>query len=94
MTAQGFIPIAAGAFIAEHSKSRLVGTRRPNQDDLAVMSAFGHKAAALPEKELPSVPLKVPRNHPYKQRSPKPSVAPVTSDACSCNAVPVQRSVP
>lgn len=88
LSAQGFLPIAAGAFIAQHPKSPLVGADRPNQSDLAVLSAFGRKAASLLEEELPKNPiLTVPGNFPYKERAANVPLAPETSDLCvGCGA--------
>ena len=72
LKAQGFIPIAAGAFIGEHSFSRPgfpVAEGRPDESDLSAAMHFGSK---LIEKfnhvssfeELPA--LQIPGNHPYK----------------------------
>ena len=39
MTANGFVPVAAAAFVGEHSFSRTLGAGRPNAADLAVAVA-------------------------------------------------------
>lgn len=44
--ANGFTPIAAGAFVGEHSFSTTLGAGRPNADDLALAGQLGRDAAA------------------------------------------------
>jgi ferredoxin len=69
--ADGFIPVAGGAFIAEHSYStadRPIARGRPDADDLAKVQAFG--ASVRKKLELLDSPdsadaLKVPGNVPY-----------------------------
>ncbi len=59
----GFTPIAAGAFIAEHSIFPKVAAGRPDENDLHIAREFGSKAAQItPTAEL----LQVPGNSPYK----------------------------
>jgi NAD-dependent dihydropyrimidine dehydrogenase PreA subunit/flavodoxin len=36
----GFLPVAAGAFVGEHSFSRILGAGRPDEKDMAVMDTF------------------------------------------------------
>lgn len=68
----GFNPLAAGAFIGEHSYSgpdTPVGAGRPDSADVAVAQSFGakisEKITAL--ENMASGPgIKVPGNHPYK----------------------------
>ncbi len=45
MTANGFVPVAAAAFVGEHSFSRTLGAGRPNAADLAEMDNFARAAA-------------------------------------------------
>ena len=45
MTANGFVPVAAAAFVGEHSFSRTLGAGRPNAADLAEMDDFARAAA-------------------------------------------------
>ncbi len=59
----GFIPVAAGAFVAEHSIFPKVAEGRPDESDLQIARDFGAKAAQItPTSEL----LQVPGNNPYK----------------------------
>lgn len=59
----GFVPVAAGAFVAEHSIFPKVAAGRPDEDDLRIARDFGAKAAKVaPTAEL----LQVPGNNPYK----------------------------
>ena len=89
----GFHPVAAGAFIGEHSFA--TGTYpiemgRPDQNDLALAENFGAKVAqkllfkdfSPAKNELP-----VPGNHPYKKRPPAHGQSPITqadqADLCT-----------
>ena len=69
----GFIPLAAGAFIGEHSFSgpdTPVGAGRPDSLDLATAQEFGVKISAkiTAADDLASGPgVQVPGNHPYKE---------------------------
>jgi ferredoxin len=79
----GFIAIAAGAFIGEHSFSDTIATGRPDSIDLEIAAQFGR---ALKEKRDASAghdqpKLAVKGNYPYKERKAAPPMAPVT-DAC------------
>lgn len=78
----GFVGIAAGAFIGEHSYTDQLAGGRPDEDDLLVASAFGrdikHK---LDNKELTS--LYVKGNKPYKEKVPGVAMGPKTHDKCT-----------
>jgi len=87
--AAGFVPVAAGAFIGEHSFSNddaLIAHRRPDVDDLAQATSFGEavrtkmeSVASLDELAV----LQVPGNVPYQEiRLPK-NLAPM-SDELMC----------
>lgn len=89
-----FIPLAAGAFIGEHSYSgpdTPVGAGRPDSVDLAAAQEFGEK---IREKigtlaELTSGPeMQVPGNRPYKDGvGPMPFTPVVIQDKCThCGA--------
>jgi ferredoxin len=74
---RGFFPVAAAAFIGEHSfasKQIPIALERPDADDLKKAFEFGRKIAALidsvnsPEKELSRV--EVPGSFPYKKAMP------------------------
>ena len=45
MQTDGLSPVAAGAFVGEHSFSTTLGAGRPNQEDLALAETLGHSAA-------------------------------------------------
>lgn len=85
---RGFRPVAAAAFIGEHSYSRPempVAQGRPDYFDLSMAEHFGKEVI----DKIVSVPeigeLSVPGNFPYKELKPKQPVAPVCTDACcSC----------
>lgn len=61
MTANGFVPVAAAAFVGEHSFSRTLGAGRPNAADLAEMDDFARAAAQKIGglAALPAVPVAV-----------------------------------
>lgn len=81
---RGFVPLAAGAFIGEHSYSRPgmpVAEGRPDRSDLAAAESFGRQAAeklasVSSPADLPAVT--VPGNIPYKEVKPSTPAAPVT----------------
>jgi ferredoxin/flavodoxin len=72
----GFIPIAAAAFIGEHSFSTRdvpIAAGRPDKKDLEMAVAFGRTIKERISDPGPSdatVSLKVPGNFPYKDRVP------------------------
>lgn len=47
LAADGMHPIAAGAFVGEHSFSRVLGADRPNAEDEVLMDEFAARVAAL-----------------------------------------------
>lgn len=47
LAADGMHPIAAGAFVGEHSFSRVLGADRPNAEDEALMDEFAARVAVL-----------------------------------------------
>ncbi|MFI3285903.1 MAG: 4Fe-4S binding protein [Rikenellaceae bacterium] len=59
----GFVSVAAGAFIAEHSIFPKVAAGRPNENDLKAAREFGAQAAGI---EPAADKLAVPGNFPYK----------------------------
>lgn len=88
--AAGFRPVAAGAFIGEHSLSTgaaPLAVGRPDQDDVGKAEAFGRMVRAKLDglREFRDIaPLKVPGNYPYKERKASPKVAPATkADLCT-----------
>jgi ferredoxin len=71
---QGFIPVAGGAFIGEHSYSTdtmPIAKGRPDEMDVTRAQEFGKKVSIL-LSGVDSVrslsPLKLPGNYPYKER--------------------------
>jgi ferredoxin len=86
----GFQPIAAGAFIGEHSYSQEaapIALGRPDAADMAAAVAFGETVRAKLRRlatleALP--PLTVPGNFPYKDSGLTSGVTP-TTDAAQCH---------
>lgn len=78
--ANGFIPIAAAALVAQHTYGEIqVG--RPNADDLAEDRAFAEKVAAkLAGSNADLIP--VPGSRPYREGGARGKFRPLTSDAC------------
>lgn len=84
----GFIGIAAGAFIGEHSNTGKVGTGRPDNKDLQIARSFGEEI----KEKLKSVEntgdagqLTVKGNFPYKERMIAHPISPSTYETCiSC----------
>ena len=83
----GFTPVAAGAFVGEHSFSAPntpIAVGRPDADDLRRAQEFGRiaagKLAVLPGLAAMD-PLRVPGNLPYKDVTLPGGVAPETREA-------------
>lgn len=86
----GFVPVAGGAFLGEHSFSNDVtpiAEGRPDENDLRAAADFGR---AIREKlrgirsldEMP--PLHVPGNYPYQEIGRSQGISPVTrNDLCT-----------
>jgi ferredoxin/flavodoxin len=87
----GFAPIAAGAFLGEHSYSRNVAANRPDDDDASVESDFGARfvqkilaraatatAAAADAQDW----IAVPGQFPYAKDVVNQRIAPVANDEC------------
>ena len=55
LAADGLHPVAAAAFVGEHSFSRILGQGRPNEADGALMDEFAAKTADL-VRRLPAAP--------------------------------------
>ena len=68
MTDNGFMPVAAAAFVGEHSFSRTLGAGRPNAEDLAQMDNFARDTAQKLEglASLPTVPVSVAGEEPIR----------------------------
>jgi len=82
---QGFVPVAAGAFIGEHSFSSAampVAQGRPDIEDIDKATRFGQSVAEkLAKADAKSLAegLKVPGNRPYKEGWSQPPMAPSVS---------------
>jgi ferredoxin len=87
VTETGFIPVAGGAFIGEHSfnsETMPIASGRPDEQDLEKAAEFGE---AIWEK-MQSIgtlneisPLKVPGDFPYREWSKWPGASPITQEA-------------
>ena len=85
----GFVPVAGGAFIGEHSFSydvSPIAPGRPDNDDLDRARQFGvqireklEQVAALNELD----DLSVPGNAPYKDGGGLSGITPTTTEACN-----------
>lgn len=63
----GIHTIAAGAFIGEHSFSRILGAGRPDKQDLSIARQFAHTIVEkLTEKNKQLTPITVKGNIPYR----------------------------
>lgn len=84
----GFIPVAGGAFIGEHSYSRPdlgmpLASGRPDAEDLTAAERFGKAIAGkLETVSSPQEwsPLTVKGNFPYKVKGPSTPAAPLTKE--------------
>lgn len=82
----GFIGIAGGAFIGEHSNTRQLATGRPDVNDLHIAHDFGleiKEKLLLAEEEFKASKLYVRGNSPYKEIKEMPPMIPETSDQCT-----------
>ena len=83
LSAQGFIPIAAGAFIGEHSFGNVIAGGRPDAQDLAKCTDFGRQIAFWAmDASLGDFSLQVPGNYPYRDRGPQSGIVHEITDAC------------
>ncbi|VBB09036.1 Hypothetical protein LUCI_4322 [Lucifera butyrica] len=79
----GFNGIAAGAFIGEHSYTTLVGTGRPDREDLKIAKKFGVDIKTkLSNGDTQIMKVVVKGQYPYKEKVARPLMAPVTNDNC------------
>ncbi len=80
----GFRPIAAAAFIGEHSFSTdefPIAVQRPDNEDKKKAQLFGKQIKVLLESnEVLKRSVDVPGNRPYKELGVLPDVAPVTNE--------------
>lgn len=78
----GFITIAAGAFIGEHSYSRLAAAGRPDSRDLQLAGVLAAKAAQKLQDGI-FQPVKLPGNYPYRTGMAAAPRAPKTKAGCA-----------
>jgi NAD-dependent dihydropyrimidine dehydrogenase PreA subunit len=64
--ANGFKVIAAGAFIGEHSFSKILAKRRPDGDDIKVANDFGLEVSNKIKNEDIEGEVKINGNRPYR----------------------------
>lgn len=87
LTAQGFLPLAAGAFIGEHSYSRPgmpIAEGRPDAEDCAKAEAFGREARRKGESVGTLTPFFIKGNVPYRTVGTPTPQAPVwQEDDCT-----------
>lgn len=83
LSGQGFIPVAAGAFIGEHSFGNVIAAGRPDQDDLDKCADFGRRIASqLKEASLGDFSLQLPGQYPYKARGAQSGLVHQVSGDC------------
>lgn len=84
---RGFRPIAAGAFVGEHSYSTSgtpIAAGRPDREDLGNAKGFGgmiHEKMTSLRTLDQLAPLRVPGNFPYKELSMLAGISPATQKA-------------
>jgi ferredoxin len=99
-TEQGFIPIAAAAFIGEHSYSTEampIADGRPDALDLAQAQEFGamiRSKLAETHALLRRSPLQAPGSYPYREWIPPTDVSPITDQALCVKCSDCARACP
>lgn len=87
LEANGFVVVAAAAFIGQHAIFPQVAAGRPDENDIGAVDAFSHQCATLLSGlDVMAVKgkLVVKGNHPY--REPPPLALHPTIDASICTA--------
>ncbi|MCD8167177.1 MAG: EFR1 family ferrodoxin [Bacteroides sp.] len=82
---QGFLPVAAAAFVGEHSYSRIeypVAAGRPDGEDLDRARQFGKQVWELVRNGKDGM-LTIPGNHPYKEYYPEKAAPVLQPDLCT-----------
>lgn len=89
VSSAGFVPVAAGAFVAEHSlhtEARPMAAGRPDPEDLDKARRFGMQAMTTLQQGGTGG-LAVPGAVPYKAYPPGKAPTPVSADGCAlCGA--------
>ena len=79
----GFIPLAAGAFIGEHSYTNEVGTKRPDINDLKICKLFAETIKThLKSDNYKTKELYVKGNFPYRELKPSLPLGPTVDEIC------------
>lgn len=87
---KNYTPVAAAAFIGEHSYAPELGAKRPDSPDKELAKNFGERLINHlinnmdnhPRQSKLFDPSGIPGNTPYKERAPKPPVVPETDQNC------------
>ncbi len=84
---QGFLPVSAAAFIAQHSIFPQLAAGRPDAGDMEMMREFGRRSMALAAdaQRVCATPFSVPGNYPYKEAKAIP-LTPKTHGCDKCGA--------
>lgn len=102
----GFVPIAAAAFIGEHSYSsedKPIAHNRPDREDIIKAKEFANKILEKIQSADENL-VEVPGNYPYKELPKAPVIAPGTisencslcgicADVCPVNVIDIKESV-
>jgi ferredoxin len=90
LQARGFVPMAAAAFLGEHSFTSKVAGGRPNEDDIKTAEQFGKEImlkSSKPNAALALTEKAIPGNRPYrpytKNNAPLPEYAPIVNVQCN-----------
>lgn len=78
---QGFVVVASGAFIAEHSMNEQIATGRPNENDLNKAFQLGKLVAEKCSGNSFS-PIEVKGNYPYREVLEMP-IFPAADESCN-----------
>ncbi len=77
----GFVPAAAGAFVAEHSFSKAIAGGRPDQADIEKAGTFAQQAKEIIEQK-DAYTCTLPGNRPYRDGMGKLPFHPETAESC------------
>lgn len=91
----GFLPVAAGAFPAQHDLARKLAVGRPDEADLALAAEFGKKAGELIRgtADVAALPLTVKGSFPYHPAADLP-IAPATDSEKCVKCMLCQKNCP
>lgn len=89
LRANGFVPIAAAAFVAQHCIFPAVATGRPDTQDQEEIRAFAAQCRALLASYTGSEALVVKGNFPYREYSAS-SMKPTGDDNCNACGICVE----